>query len=317
MRRGKIVNASSITRRVRKGLVAGCVLSMALVVAPAHAAFTSPPLVQSTSLSANNQWSKINNAVSVDYNRNIDVANSSVVVTDGASLPVSGVVDTPFVIAPVNNVPTRINTAPDVLYFLPQIPFTEEDGPYTATFTARSIGQNPSAASTVVTYTFRVDVKKPQTPSITNLGTPLPRNLTNNIGNTTNPTPAQLQILGSSDDAQLSGLAKDTLDSFGNDDLASGIAKVTLHFYAATSVGYKLPNANNPNPADVSVYATETKQINLLNACTSSLCPTNFAYSAADGTLTAGYWTVRASTTDLAGNVSGQSDPVAFLVVKA
>lgn len=316
MRRVKNVNASLITRRVKKSLVLGCVLATGLVVAPAQAAFTAPPVVQSTSLSGNNQWSKVSAAISVDYNRAIDVANSSVVVTDGSGFPVTGLTDTPFVMAPVNNVPTRFNTATDVLYFDPQVDFSEEEGPYTATFTARAIGQDPLSASTVSGFTFRVDLKKPATPSLGNLGTPLPRPNTTNLVGIANPSPSALQILSSEDAAQLAGLAKDAGDAYGNFDLASGISKVTLHFFAASSVGVHQPG-EDPVADPPSVYAQETKRITLSNACDTALCPPDFSFSGSDTTLTAGYWTVRASATDFAGNVSGQSDAVAFLVVKA
>lgn len=316
------MNHSTTARRIRSGLIAGAVLAMGLMVAPARAAATPPPVVQGTSLSANNTWSKIASVVSVDYNRIIDVAASSATMTDGAGLPITGLVDTPFVIAPVNNVPTRFNTAPDVLYFDPQVDLTEEDGPYTVTFTARSIGQDPLSASTVATYTFRVDVKKPLTPTLANQGTPLPRSSVPNTG-LQNPVPAQAQVLGSTDAAQLAGIARDTLDSFGNEDLASGISKVTLHFFHASSM---YADAGTPTtcvpgstvPCDApSAGAVETKRIVVSNACQAALCPTTFSYTGSDTTLAAGYWTVRASTEDLAGNVSGQSDPVAFVVVKA
>lgn len=310
------MNASLITRRVRKVVVAGSVLAATLALAPANAATVPPPIVQTTSLSSDNMWSKISTVVSVDYNRNIDVAGSTVTVTDGAGFPVIGVVDTPFVIVPVNNVPTRFNTAPDILYFDPQLDFTEEDGPYTATFSARSLGQDPLAASTVTTYTFRIDRGVPAAPSLATFGgTQLPRNAYPGCGVQmpppnqsigcplfpSNPVPKEVAVVSSGEAVQLSGYAKDKVDNQGNPDFASGIEKVTLHFFSLTS-------------GDTSGREITAMRTTITNPCGAGLCPVDQTFQA-QLDLPDGYWTVRASTADLAGNLSGQSDPVAVLVL--
>lgn len=316
----------------RSVLVTGAIAALGLSAAPAQAAQVTPPVIQGTSLTAGNTWSKITNAIAVDYNRIIDPASSSVVVLDGAGNVITGLVDTAYRnflnTTPPSPVCQRLETDPTVLMFLlpataagdqcpilpTRAPLTEEDGPYTATFTARALNQITGTPDVVSTYTFRVDKGVPLAPSLSVVGgTALPRDrfpgcvLGGNPATAglcsawlSNPIPKQAAVSAPGESVRLAGSAQDRLDGLGNPDLASGIAKTTLHFFSLTS-------------GDTSGREIVEMRIDILNTCDASLCPVSFSFQA-QPELPNGYWNIRASTTDLAGNASGQSDPVAVLV---
>lgn len=332
------MKAPSLPRRIRTVLVGGAVVAMGLAVVPANAATVPPPVVRGTSLAANNTWSRINNIITVDYNREIDVAASTITLTDGtgATILPSNVdadndgrpdgIDTAHVVDQTKTPPQRLEADLSIFYFIPAAALTQEDGPYTATFTAHSLNQTPSTADTVSIFTFNVDTKVPTAPTIAIAGgQALPRSTYPSCGTPaagcggaypSNPIPSAVTAVAPGETVRLSGLAKDILDAQGNPDFTSGIAKVNLHFYAGAAVRPSSGTPGSPgyNPNPITATEDPTLAMTLQNACTATLCETQLSYQATP-TLPRGYWSVRASTEDLAGNRSGQSDPIAVLVV--
>lgn len=330
------MKASSLSVRVRGILVGGAVVAMGLAVVPANAATAPPPVVRGTSLAADNTWSRLNDAVAVDYSREIDVAASTITLTDGTGLSIAASnvdedndgradgIDTAHVVDQTKNPPERLEVDRSFYYFLPAADLTQEDGPYTATFSARALNQTPGTLNTVSTFTFRVDTKTPLPPSLAVAGAQaLPRDSYPHCPAACtgaypgNPIPAGVVVVAPGETARLSGIAKDILDAQQNEDLTSGIAKVRLHFYAGAGVrpntsGTPTDPGYNPNP----ITATEDVAlgVSIANTCTVSLCPASFTFQSTPR-LPAGYWSVRASTEDLAGNRSSQSHPIAVLVL--
>lgn len=316
------MKASSLSRRVRTVLVTGAVAAMGLSVMPARAAQVPPPIAGSTSLSAGNTWSKINTVIAVDYNQKIDVAASSVTVVDAASIPATLLeVDTAHHFVGV----TRVDDDRSILYFATpkELPFTEEDGPYNATFTAHAVNQVTGSADTVTTYTFRVDKKAPPTPAPVVFGAvPTLRDTT-----IPNPQPNQppiaipsreslpksVAVLQSGESAKISGLVKDTADAEGNFYFASGIERVEVRFYNGTAWDGTPPSTTRPLPL-ASGEALD-QRVTLPNTCAPALCAAQQSFQITKD-LPPGYWSMRVLTFDLAGNPSGESSAIGIVVLK-
>lgn len=222
-----------------------------------------------------NGYSSSADAVAITYNAVIDPLQSSVTVFDVNGDPVSGSLIVPR--------PTE-----KTLIFQPSIAdrFNEERSPYTATFTARARNQAAATASSVEILEFDVDFVTPFPPNVS-------------LGDGTLP----ITIAGPDDAVLVTGKATDVVTETGN---ASGVKRVDVHFYnplAAGSLGrsseISAMRRTITFPCDGGCNALEELSIDI--------------DALFDGGLPAGYWNIKVSVTDAAGNLSAQSAPMPVL----
>lgn len=254
----------------RKGsariVLAAMVASAVAAIAPAQAAGKPAPVLQGNSVERG--WSKNDRLLAAKYDLVLDMVASSMTVTDSNGTPVGGA--------------HSFSADKLTLTFVPQVPFSADAAPYTATLTARSLGQDPLIASTVNTLDFNIDIV-----------TPFPPNVQLNDGT------QQVTISVADDTLTLNGTAAD-------DAAGSGIASVQVHFYNP------LANPQQATLGGVPEASSTTIQI----ACASA-CPTSTPISVDLSDLTLGLWTIKVSVTDAAGNRSAESGSLRVLRIAA
>lgn len=284
---------ATYTRRVGRAIVVGCLLAMAATI-PAHAAGEPAPQLLATSLT--NGWSHYDRVLSAQYDSVIVRAQSNVTVTDKNSVAVTGVVSVASIRDDID--PQRAIDDQTILVFKPDRPFTEKASPYTATLSAHALDQDPTVANTVDTFTFKLDIVSPLVPR--NLKYPAPV-----VGG------APL-VIGPSDKLSIEGDATDSGKS--------GIARLEAHFFNPVENVRQDPKntvAVTPSPGLRTDYVAKAT----LNIACGATCPatTKFKFDDAIASLNLmpGYWTVRVVAIDLAGNVSGESASVNFLLARS
>lgn len=260
----KLTNAHrGHARLVLAAMIASAVAS----IVPANALGALAPNLVSTSVSTG--WTNSGSLVMASFSKTLDMSASRITVTDRDGLPVVG---NSFVL-PASQ--TNLN-------FTPQAPLGEHGMPYTATFTGKSLGQDPIIALTVVEQTFSIDTVLPFPPNVMLNGVDSP-----------------LTVSMTADDLTLDGVANDNIEG-------SGVALITVHFYNPAA------NPQSATPGGV----PEAKRQNVLIAC-APVCPISAPVSVDLSTLTPGLWTIKVSSVDAAGNRSAESQPLRVLRVAA
>jgi len=263
-------------RRGSKLLVAATMAAAAASIVPAHAIIGTPVM---NGNSVPNGFTKTAAVVAASYDSKIDPLLSTVTVTDVNGDPVPG--STIVALGAEKTLVFRTTEAGL---------FNEDLSPYTATFTARAFNQALATPSSSDVLTFDVDFVTPFPPDVhLNEEAPL-------VG----PT------ISTGDDLVINGDAADIVSDAG---IVSGLAKVDVHFYNPLANPQQLTQAGGPEVG--SMHRTITVD------CTGG-CPTsqdlaidvNALFS--DG-LPVGYWNIKVSVTDAAGNQSAQSAPMAVL----
>lgn len=312
---------------------AAIVLACALVgVTPAQASSTPAPVAKTTSLSSDLAWSRFDRAIAVDYNRPIDVATSSIHVFDGTGAPVTdAVIDTVHVWREWDAC-SRQEVDATIFSFvlLREAGFcggraapalTEDLGPYTATFSARAVGQDEGTPATVTTYRFRIDAASPEPPVLeVSGGTPLPAITPSGCDPSfqwicdgtypRDPVPTQVAVVAPGARAHLTGRATDAPNRDGHADRVSGIAMVRLHVYAGAWIrtgGFGIV------PVSVTAGERTSLAMTITIACDAGRCPPDTLFEATPE-LPRGYWAIRAEAVDLAGNRSEMSGQIGLLV---
>jgi hypothetical protein len=251
--------ATFLSRGARAAL-GGALLAVAAVSMPASAAGEPAPTLVATSLT--NGWSHLNYVVAAAYDVALVRSLSSATLKDRNGNLVDGVV-------------TLDAGDKRVLVFTPDSPMTETKTPYTITFSARAVDQDPSIPNTVDAATFKLDALAPRVPTIAR------------------PTD-MISVVGPSDVLTIEGSATDLGQS--------GIAKVELHFYN--------PAATAPRIDEAPAYRRT-----MLVDCGIGVCPRTANYSFSVTGIPTGYWNIRVASVDLAGNRSAETEPVRALIV--
>lgn len=247
-------------RRIRATFVGGLV-AIAAIAIPAHAATNPPPQLIGTSVDSG--WSNSATLIAATYDEALkravgNTAVSYVTVVDVNRADVGGV--------------SSLDKSGKTLIFTADDPLVPGDGPFTATFVARAVGQVAGADDTITPRTFEVDISIPAAPKFT-----------------ANPS----GIVGPSDEVKFEGTGADR---------GSGIRVVELHFY---------------NPIATAPRVDQAFSVKQSFSCPADLCPSPVNFSISRNDLPAGYWNVKVSATDLAGNRSAESAPIAFLRIAA
>lgn len=243
---------------------------VAAVTLPAQAG-VGKPAPNAIANSVEHGWTNSPNIVSVFYDREIDLSDSDVSVTDRNGDAVDG----------------SIRVTGRYLFFdaAPYAYFSEDLAPYEATFSAVSRGQDPDFPATVTVHGFNVD-----------LITPFPPNVLLN-----EPSSLPLTVSPTTEPLLVKGVAADDL-------LGSGVRAVTVHFYNP------LANPMQATPGGIPEISSMARVVAM--DC-SVRCPTEVALSIDISDLGLGYWTIKVSTLDAAGNRSAQSSPRSVLRIAA
>lgn len=265
----------------RHALRRGSKLLAAAIVASAGAAIAPAHAIVGTPTplgnSVPNGFTKTPSAVAITYNAKIDPLTSSVSVLDVNGAPVAGTID-----LGVGERTLIFKTTSASL-------FNEDQSPYTATFTARAVNQAAATASSVEALTFDVDFI-----------TPFPPNVHLN-----DAAPIAGPTVSAGDELVINGTAADITSETG---IVSGVKKIDIHFYNP------LANPTQLNSAGVPEVASMHKTVAI--DCTAG-CPTSATVAYDLGDLPTGYWNVKVSVTDAAGNQSAQSTAMPVLRIAA
>lgn len=245
------------------------------VIATAVAAIV-PAQAAATPTVASTSFGKYNKErfkISAAYNLKVDPLLSSVTVLKNDNTPVNG-----------SDYVTLTNEKELVFQAAAGAPFNELDAPYTATFTARSQGQTIGSPSAVDTFTFDIDFITPFPPDV-------------ELNEEAEGNPA---IVLPDGEILVNGIAADPLSEANT---ASGIKQVQIHFYNPL---FGVPGSA-PSFGEIQSLR---KTINF--DCTVS-CNTIENLAVDISSIPAGYWNVKVSTTDEAGNKSAQGEPMPML----
>lgn len=260
----------------------GSKLLVAATIASAAAAIVPAHAIIGTPVALGNSvpngFSKTNAAVAVTYNSRINPSASSIVVTDVNGDPVTGTLG--------------LGTGERTLIFntTSTSRFVEDLSPYTAVFTARAANQAAATASSVETLTFDVDFVTPFPPDVH----------LNDEAEITLPT-----ISGPSDELVINGDAADILPESG---IVSGVKRIDIHFYNPAANPLAISSGGIPEVASMH----ESIDVDCTGGCPLT---TDVVYDLAE--LPLGYWNIKVSVTDAAGNQSAQSAPMSVLRIAA
>jgi hypothetical protein len=263
---------------VRRGSKVLCAATIAAVAASIAPAQAIVGTPVPLGNSVPNGFTKRADVVAVSYNVPLDALASTVSVTD-----VNG--------DPVNGSFTVTTPSEKTLAFTPLVAnqFNEDLSPYTATFTARAQRQAAATASSVVVLNFDVDFIIPFQPDVKL-----------NDGAAVGPV-----ISAPGEDLIINGKAVDTLSEAG---IVSGVKQVDVHFYNPLANPTQLTLAGAPEVN--SMHRTITMP------CTGG-CNALEDLSIDISDLPLGYWNIKVSVTDAAGNKSAQSAPMSVLKLAA
>jgi hypothetical protein len=224
-----------------------------------------------------NGYTKTPLAVAITYNTVINPSLSDVEVLDVNGDPVSGTIGLDLVTEKTLIFNTTNSSR-----------FGEELSPYTATFTARARNQSILAPNSVETLVFNVDYITPFPPNV-------------HLNDSTDATVPAVSLPG--DDLIINGIAADIEPDSG---IVSGVARVDIHFYNPVT------NASAILRGGIPEVSRETVTFPCTGGCDKSEI---LALDISD--LALGYWNIKVSVTDAAGNQSAQSAPMAVLKVAA
>ena len=260
-------------RRGSKLLVAATMAAAAAAIVPAHAVIGTP-VMQGNSVP--NGFTKTASVVAVTYDKKLAPLQSTVTVTDVNGDPVSG-----STLVPLGNEKTLVfQTTLGSL-------FNEDLSPYTATFAARANNQALATPTSSDVLTFDVDFVTPFPPDVhLNDGAPM-------VGPTLSIAEEELTI------------NVDAADIVPESGIVSGIRKVDVHFYNPLANPLSLTPAGIPEVGDLH----QTITLDCTGGCDSVVDDLTVDIS----DLTLGYWNIKVSVTDAAGNQSAQSAPMAVL----
>lgn len=240
-------------------------------------AAVSTPVKVSDSL--RNGFNKDPFTIAVLYNVNIDPNASSVTVlkNDGVT-PVTG-----------SDFTLLGNQKMLVFQTSAQGPFNEIDSPYTATFTARGVNQTVGSPSAQHTIEFDVDFI-----------TPFPAQV--HLNEETGGRP--FVSLGT-DSLTINGTARDIA---GENGVASGVEQVRVHFYNPLMNPTGLLNGGSPEI--MAMRRTISFECN-------PKCNTSESLAIDISDIPTGYWNIKVSVVDAAGNASSQSESMPVLRIAA
>lgn len=300
-----MTSSRSLTRRTGTRLVlAAGVLALAAGSAPAFANHLTPaPVIKATS--ADGGWTKTSTLVTFEYDVPVSLALSSATATDEQNLPVVGQLVQPAGL-------------PKDLIFAPQVALSDSRAPYTLTVIAHGVDQGTAITNTTTVRTFRIDTQAPLAPTAVQ-----PISDQGATFKTQTGSDSPIQVFQGTESITVTGRSSDR----GTAANASGIASLTVHFYNPKEQAAPHPQScQNTPPAGLpacvgsELLKTSAESIQYRTSisvtCPSGVCALSTSYSVPITGLPNGYWNVRISSTDLAGNVSSESDPIKFILAK-
>jgi hypothetical protein len=181
-------------------------------------------------------------------------------------------------------------------------PLDPELGPFNVVINAHSLGQDPGQADSVTNLSFRVDNQAPLAPTV--------ESLANAAYGSADP----LAIVTNVTDPRVAGVAPDNV---------SGISALVLHFYnpvAKAAGGDVRVSAGPPPSSTIGSEVTSLRQTIAITCSVQPYCPNQLNHfsktsTPAELSLTAGLWAIRVSAVDNAGNSSGESSALQFVVI--